>query len=65
MGPVYMELWYWIPPYATNALAVAHYEAKGPEAADALDMHWNIAQFLPESLREHFEVLVGEFETPD
>ena len=28
---------------------------------EALDMHWNVASFLPESLREHFEVLVGEF----
>ena len=28
---------------------------------EALDMHWNIASFLPGSLREHFEVIVGEF----
>ena len=33
--------------------------AKGAsDAAEALDMHWNIASFLPESLREHFEVIV-------
>jgi|TARA_B110000967_G_scaffold122316_1_gene124828 DNA polymerase epsilon subunit 1 len=31
------------------------------DAQDALDMHWNIASFLPESLREHFEVIVSEF----
>ena len=31
------------------------------DAAEALDMHWNIASFLPESLREHFEVIVSEF----
>ena len=43
-----------LDPRATGA-------ADAAEAADALDMHWNIAQFLPESLREHFEVLVGEF----
>ena len=36
--------------------------AKGAsDAAEALDMHWNIASFLPESLREHFEVIVSEF----
>ena len=36
--------------------------AKGTsDAAEALDMHWNIASFLPESLREHFEVIVSEF----
>jgi DNA polymerase epsilon subunit 1 len=29
--------------------------------AEALDMHWNVASFLPESLREHFEVIVSEF----
>ena len=28
---------------------------------EALDMHWNVASFLPESLREHFEVIVSEF----
>ena len=31
------------------------------DAAEALDMHWNIASFLPESIREHFEVVVSEF----
>ena len=31
------------------------------DAAGALDMHWNIASFLPESIREHFEVVVSEF----
>ena len=29
--------------------------------AEALDMHWNVASFLPESLQEHFEVIVSEF----
>jgi hypothetical protein len=29
------------------------------DAAEALDMHWNIASFLPESIREHFEVVVS------
>lgn len=33
----------------------------GDGGGEALDMHWNVASFLPESLREHFEVLVGEF----
>ena len=31
------------------------------DASEALDMHWNIASFLPESLRGHFEVIVSEF----
>ena len=31
------------------------------DAAEALDMHWNIASFLPESIREHFDVVVSEF----
>ena len=37
-------------------------QAAGPsDAAEALDMHWNIATFLPPSLREHFELVVSEF----
>jgi len=35
--------------------------AKPSDAAQALDMHWNIASFLPPSLREHFEMVVSEF----
>lgn len=27
----------------------------------ALDMHWNIARFLPEAIQNHFHVIVGEF----
>ncbi|CAL55806.1 DNA polymerase epsilon, catalytic subunit A,C-terminal [Ostreococcus tauri] len=27
----------------------------------ALDMHWNIARFLPESIQDHFHAIVGEF----
>ena len=50
LGPDDFEL----DPVATRAAGVA-------EAAEALDMHWNIASFLPESIREHFEVIVSEF----
>ena len=49
-GPDDVEL----DPGTTNARDAS-------DAADALDMHWNIASFLPESLREHFEVIVSEF----
>ena len=27
----------------------------------ALDMHWNIARFLPEAIQDHFHAIVGEF----
>ena len=50
LGPDDFEL----DPVATRAAGVA-------EAAEALDMHWNIASFLPESIREHFDVVVSEF----
>ena len=27
----------------------------------ALDMHWNIARFLPEAIQDHFHAIIGEF----
>ena len=32
---------------------------EGDEAA--LEMHWNIATFLPEVLSDHFKAIIGEF----
>ena len=47
---------------AVKEKAKAEAEAAKAAAEDhSLDMTWNIAEFLPPSLREHFDVLAPKF----